>query len=52
MEQPPPEEKEIAVTEETEIEQEEWVGPLPTEATDHQAKKRKILHHEKLFLDK
>jgi hypothetical protein len=30
----------------------EWVGPLPSEATEHQPKKRKVLHHEKLFLDK
>ena len=33
-------------------EDEEWVGPLPSEATEHQPKKRKILHHEKLFLEK
>lgn len=32
--------------------QEEWVGPLPSEATEPQAKKRKVLLHEKLFLDK
>lgn len=32
--------------------EEEWVGPLPSEATEPQAKKRKILHFEKLFLDK
>lgn len=37
---------------ETENDQEEWVGPLPSEATEPQTKKRKVLHHEKLFLDK
>ena len=38
--------------EETENDHEEWVGPLPSEATEPEAKKRKVLHHEKLFLDK
>lgn len=38
--------------EEAENSPDEWVGPLPTEATEPQAKKRKILNHEKLFLDK
>lgn len=27
--------------------EEEWIGPMPSEA-----KKRKVLNHEKLFLDK
>lgn len=31
---------------------EEWVGPKVSEATEHLPKKRKVLHHEKLFLDK
>lgn len=43
-EKPPQEEEENSA--------DEWVGPLPTEATEPQAKKRKILHFEKLFLDK
>lgn len=38
--------------EEHESDQEEWVGPLPSEATEPEVKKRKILHHEKLFLEK
>lgn len=35
-------------------EEEEWVGPLPSEqqATEPQAKKRKVLNFEKLFLEK
>lgn len=33
-------------------EEEEWVGPLPSEATEPQPKKRKVLNHEKLFLEK
>ncbi|KAG5673041.1 hypothetical protein PVAND_003119 [Polypedilum vanderplanki] len=32
-------------------EDEEWVGPMPSEATEPVAKKRKILLHEKLYLD-
>lgn len=33
--------------------QDEWVGPLPSEATtEPQTKKRKVLDHEKLFLEK
>lgn len=32
--------------------EEEWVGPMPSEATEPQAKKRKILNHEKLYLAK
>ena len=38
-----------------EAEDEGWVGPLPSEASEviePQPKKRKILQHEKLFLDK
>lgn len=31
---------------------EEWVGPKPSEATEPQAKKRKVLTYEKLYLDK
>lgn len=37
---------------EPEINQDEWIGPLPTEASEPQAKKRKVLNHEKLFLEK
>lgn len=33
-------------------EEDEWVGPLPSEATEPQPKRRKILNHEKLFLQK
>lgn len=37
---------------ESEESQEEWIGPLPTEAApEPQKKKRKVLHHEKLFLE-
>jgi hypothetical protein len=32
--------------------EEGWVGPLPSEATEPQRKKQKILNHEKLFLEK
>jgi hypothetical protein len=32
--------------------EEEWVGPTPGEMTQPPTKKRKVLQHEKLFLDK
>lgn len=36
-----------------EDEQEEWIGPLPSEdSSQPQKKKQKILQHEKLYLDK
>jgi len=36
-----------------EEEQEEWIGPLPTEdSSQPQKKKQKILMHEKLYLDR
>lgn len=38
--------------EEAENSPDEWVGPMPSEATEPQAKKRKVLQYEKLFLDK
>lgn len=38
--------------EEDDGEDQEWIGPLPTEASEPQQKKRKVLQHEKLFLDK
>lgn len=38
--------------EEAENSPEEWIGPTPLEATEPQPKKRKILNHEKLYLDK
>lgn len=40
---------------ESDSEQEEWIGPTPAEATETgepQAKKRKVLLHEKLYIDK
>lgn len=54
MEKPQEEETEKEVEKEADedISQDEWVGPLPSEATEPQAKKRKVLNHEKLFLDK
>lgn len=45
-------EKTAEETKEANDEEEEWVGPLPSEATEPQPKKRKVLHHEKLFLEK
>lgn len=51
MEEPPRADAEAAEKAES-SEDEEWVGPLPSEATEPQAKKRKVLHFEKLFLDK
>jgi hypothetical protein len=33
-------------------EEEEWVGPMPSEATEPATKKRKVLQYEKLYLDK
>lgn len=45
-------EKSVEETKAESDEEEEWVGPLPSEATEPQAKKRKILNHEKLFLEK
>jgi hypothetical protein len=48
MEKPAQDEKENG-------EEEEWVGPLPSEATDATeppTKKVKVLLHEKLFIDK
>ena len=38
--------------EDSEASQDEWVGPLPSEATEPVTKKRKVLNHEKLFLEK
>lgn len=38
--------------EDAENSSEEWVGPMPSEAVEPQPKKRKVLNHEKLFLDK
>lgn len=38
--------------EDAENSSEEWVGPMPSEASGPQIKKRKVLSHEKLFLDK
>lgn len=40
---------------ELESDSEEWIGPTPAEAVETgepQAKKRKILLHEKLYIDK
>lgn len=55
MEEPQPDEPEVN-QDEPEVKQDEpedeWIGPLPTEATEPQAKKRKVLNHEKLFLEK
>lgn len=45
--------KEIEVREESE--EEEWIGPTPSEATESsepQPKKRKVLKYEKLFVEK
>jgi hypothetical protein len=41
-----------AEKEKEESSEDEWVGPKVSEATEPQPKKRKILHHEKLFLEK
>lgn len=35
-----------------EKENDEWVGPTPEEMIQHQPKRRKVLHHEILFLNK
>lgn len=32
--------------------EEEWIGPKPTEADEPQKKKQKVLLYEKLYLDK
>ncbi len=35
-----------------EDQEDEWVGPTPSEMAQPPTKKRKVLQHEKLFLDK
>lgn len=52
MEEQPKADAEAAAEKAESSEDEGWVGPLPSEATEPQAKKRKVLHFEKLFLDK
>ena len=35
-----------------EVGNDEWVGPTPEEMIQHKPKKRKVLQHEALFLNK